>query len=106
MRNRVPQKPSARGSSTFRIVLLTPLAILMQTGNASGQDLRPVLDEAGSRWVTIDQVALGALDLDLSRFVVLAPDVYQVRTRWRFANVQTSREGYRYETSVAVRAID
>jgi hypothetical protein len=99
-------KQGVSGSPIVRIPLLVLLAMVMTAGRAAAQDLRPTLEEAGSEWVTVDRVELGAVDLDVSRFVALAPDVYQVRTRWRFASAQTSREGYRYQTSVAVRAID
>lgn len=106
MRHSNAGKPRAPWSSLMRVPLLALLSILATVGGADAQDLRPTLDEAGSRWVTIDHVELGAVDLDVSRFVVLSPDVYQVRTRWRFSRAQTSHDGYRYETSVAVRAID
>lgn len=94
------------GSSIARMPFLVLLSLLLLGTPAAAQDLRPTLDEAGSSWVTIERVELGAVDLDTSRVVVMAPDVYQVRTRWRFANEQTAHEGYRYQTSVAVRAID
>jgi hypothetical protein len=91
---------------SIRIALLALLSVPVLPDAAGAQDLRPTMDEAGTRWVNIDRVELGAMDLDTSRFVVLAPGVYQIRTRWRFASTQTSRDGYRYQTSVAVRAID
>ena len=94
------------GARRFRISFLALLSLLLLAGSAAAQELRPTLDEAGSRWVTIDRVELGSVDLDTSRMVEMSPDVYQVRTRWRFANVQTSPEGYHYQSSVAVRGID
>jgi hypothetical protein len=90
----------------LRSVPVALVAVLIQHAPAAGQDLRPSLDEAESRWLTIDRVELGTVELDTSRVVVIAPDVYQVRTRWRFADVQTSPQGYRYQTSVAVRGVD
>ena len=91
--------------SPMRIAFFTIVIILFPTLGIA-QDLRPTLDEGAARWVNVDRVELGAVDLDMSRFVAVAPGVYQVRTRWRFAKPQTSRDGYNYQTSVAVRAID
>lgn len=93
-------------SSMLRVVVLAVGGLLTQSSTVAAQDLRPDMDESGSRWITIDKVEFGTVDLDTSRVVVIAPDVYQVRTRWRFANVQTSPEGYRYQTTVAVRGVD
>lgn len=97
----------ARPSASFLSGLLLPLvcAVLVPSV-AAGQQLRPDVDVAGSEWVTIDRVELGSVELDASRLVEVAPDVYQVRTRWRFAALQTSPDGSRYESSVAVRGID
>lgn len=46
------------------------------------------------------------MELDTTHVVPIAPHTYQVRTRWRFDQVQTSPEGYPYRSSVAVRGID
>lgn len=96
---------AALRSVVLRIVPIA-VALLAQPIQASGQELRPDVDGPGAEWVTIDRVELGAMELDVSQVVAVAPDVYQVRTRWRFADVQTSPEGYRYESSVAVRGVD
>lgn len=93
-------------SSVLRLALLAVAGLFTQTSAVAAQDLRPDMDETGSRWITIDQVEFGSVDLDVSRMVAIAPDVYQVRTRWRFASLQTSPEGYSYGSSVAVRGID
>ena len=106
MRHSNAMKTRVSEPSIRRVLLIALLPLVGAAGSAAAQDLRPTLEEAGSRWVTVDRAELGAVDLDMSRFVVLSPDVYQVRTRWRFAKAQTSRDGYRYQTSVAVRAID
>ena len=86
--------------------LVSAAATLAIPSIAAGQQLRPDVDLNDSRWVTIDEVELGSVELDTSRLIPVAPDVYQVRTRWTFASVQTSPEGYRYESTVAVRGID
>lgn len=72
---------------------------------AAAQDLRPDVELDGG-WLTIDRVELGAVELDTARVVPMAPHVYQVRTRWRFADVQISPEGHQYRSSIAVRGID
>jgi hypothetical protein len=79
--------------------------ILIQAGPAAGQTLVSRI-EAESRWETIDVVEFGAMDLDVSRVTVTAPGIYEVRTRWRFATAQTTPEGQRYQSSVAVRGVD
>lgn len=91
---------------TLALVAFAAATLLIGASPAAAQELRPDVDDAGSHWETIDQVELGSVELDTSRLVPIAPGVYQVRTRWRFASVQTSPEGYRYETSVAVRGVD
>lgn len=96
-----PRRPSFLAG-----LLMVVAGALAFPGVAMGQQLRPDVDDAHSRWVTIDQVDLGSVELDTSRLIAVAPDVYQVRTRWNFASVQTSPEGYRYESTVAVRGID
>ena len=106
MRHIVNRPSTASTTWMPRTLLASLLAITAQAGSAAAQDLRPTLDDAASRWVTVDQVEMGSVDVDTSRVVLLAPDVYQARTRWRFATEQTAREGYRYQTTVAVRAID
>lgn len=106
MRYIVNSRPASRGAALVRILPLTAAALLLQVAALGAQELRPDLEDVGSRWVTIDRVELGSVELDESRVVPLGPDVYQVRTRWRFASVQTSPEGYRYQTSVAVRGVD
>lgn len=106
MRSSISPRSSTPRPSRLRVPLVALLALLSQAGSATAQDLRPTLDEAESRWVTVDRVEMGTVDVDTSRVVALGPEVYQVRTRWRFADMQTSHEGYRYQTSVAVRAID
>lgn len=95
--------PGAR--SPLRAAGLTLGLTLSILGPAAAQDLRPDVDVDGP-WLTIDRVELGAVELDTAQVVEVAPDVYTVRTRWRFAHVQTSPEGYRYRSSVAVRGID
>ena len=106
MRFTTTSQAGALRRSILRLLVLAAAGLFAQSSAAAAQDLRPDMDETGSRWITIDQVEFGTVDLDTSRVVVIAPDVYQVRTRWRFANVQTSPEGYHYQSSVAVRGID
>lgn len=96
----------ARRPASFLSGLLLFACTVLVHGTVEGQQLRSDVEAPGSDWVTIDRVELGSVDLDTSRLVEVAPDVYQVRTRWRFASTQTSPEGYRYESSVAVRGID
>lgn len=105
MRYAITTPATGLRSAVARIVPLAA-ALLVQPVAASSQELRPDVDGPGARWVTIDQVEFGAVELDVSQVVAVAPDVYQVRTRWRFADVQTSPEGYHYQTSVAVRGVD
>lgn len=103
----MPQHRYARRSASFLSGLVLFFAFtLLSPVDAVGQQLRPDVEEAESRWVMIDRVELGSVELDASRLLQVAPDVYQVRTRWRFAAPQTSPEGYRYESTVAVRGID
>jgi hypothetical protein len=106
MRYTITSPADALRNAILRIVAVAAVGLLVQPSTSAAQDLRPDLDEARSHWITIDQVDFGTVDLDTSRVVVIAPDVYQVRTRWRFATVQTSPEGHRYQTSVAVRGVD
>lgn len=106
MRHHLRRLSATLRERLVRSTLLALTLLLTQLAPGAAQDLRPELDEVASRWITIDRVELGAVDLDTSRVVVIAPDVYQVRTRWRFSSVQTSPEGHRYRTSVAVRGVD
>src|SRR5690606_34287123 len=98
----------ARGfvSMIIRAVVATIAGLLVQAVPAASQDPYPDLDETRGHWITVDEVEFGAVDLDIGDVEVLGPGVYQVRTRWRFANTQTTPDGRLYETSVAVRGID
>lgn len=91
--------------SLLRATGLTLAPTLLALTSSAAQVLRPDVDVDG-RWLTIDRVELGAVELDTAGVVLVAPNVYHVRTRWRFSQVQTSPEGYRYRSSVAVRGID
>src|SRR5690606_6866417 len=89
---------------TFTLMALVGL-LLFHRDAAAAQQLRPDLALDG-RWITLERVELGALELDTTHVLPMGPHTYQVRTRWQFDEVPTSPEGYRYRSSVAVRGID
>jgi hypothetical protein len=76
------------------------------TQAAAAQDPAPELDQNVGHWVVVDEVEYGTIYLDTAGVEVLMADVYNIRTRWIFADVQTSRDGEEYSSSVAVRVVN
>lgn len=76
------------------------------TQSVAAQDTAPELDQKVGDWVVVDEVEYGTIYLDTAGVEVLTPDVYNIRTRWSFADVQTGRNGEEYSSSVAVRVVN
>lgn len=89
------------------LLLLVLLALFAATVRpVAAQAHFAALEDGGSTWVAIDHVEHGDIYLDTASIVALGEDVFQVRTRWQFARVQTDGDGEPYRTSVALRAVD
>lgn len=89
----------ARGWLAVALVLSAPEV-------ATAQSARHALDERNGSWAMVSEIEFGAIYLDTARIEVLQPEVYEVRTLWRFAEAQHDEEGAAYHSSVAERAID
>jgi hypothetical protein len=84
-------------------------AVALHAAVASGaaaQSNEYALQAGDGAWELVNRVELGAIYVDTDGIVLLKPDVYQVRTMWRFASPQRDHEGEAFRTSVAVRAVD
>lgn len=73
---------------------------------AAAQSAPGSRDDGADEWVVIDETEYGVISLDTAHVVALEPDVYQVRTHWRFAQRQATRGGDRYDSSVAQRVVN
>jgi hypothetical protein len=72
----------------------------------TAQSAPDVRDDGANEWAVIDQTDYGTISLDTAHVVALEPDVYQVRTHWRFAKRQATRGGARYDSSLAERVVN
>lgn len=91
----------------IRLLLLLGVLSLGVSAPVVAQDIQQVLDERVGSWTQIDRTEFGTIYMDTTQIQALDADIYQVRTRWAFSEVQTDHEGdHRYRSSVAVRAIN
>lgn len=72
----------------------------------AAQSAPGVRDDGAAEWVVIDETEYGIISLDTAHVVALEPDIYQVRTYWRFAQRQATRGGDRYDSSLAQRVVN
>lgn len=81
-------------------------ALCSMAAPVAAQDAPQLREDGANEWVVIDRTDYGTILLDTAHVVALEPDVYQVRTHWRFATQQATRGGARYDSSLAERVVN
>lgn len=81
-------------------------ALYCMAAPVAAQDTPQLREDGANQWVVIDRTDYGTISLDTAHVVALEPDVYQVRTHWRFARRQATRGGARYDSSLAERVVN
>ena len=92
-------------STTSRLLGAVAMLYCMAAPDAA-QSAPGVRDDGAAEWVVIDETEYGVISLDTAHVVALEPDVYQVRTHWRFSRRQATRGGARYDSSLAQRVVN
>lgn len=86
-------------------LLIAGVLTMVSAGSASAQSFAS-LDQKVGDWTVVDEVEYGTIYLDTATVEVVDADVYNIRTRWSFADEQTNVDGQQYSSSVAVRAVN
>lgn len=93
-------------STHFRLAAFSVIVLVAANAAPAGAQSAPDLNERVGDWVVVDQLDYGTIYIDTAHVEPVDPGVYNVRTRWSFADVQTNPEGDRYRSSVALRAVN
>lgn len=86
-------------------LLFAAVLTVVSAGSAAAQSAAD-LDQRVGDWSVVDEVEYGTIYLDTATVEVLDADIYNIRTRWSFADEQTNADGQQYSSSVAVRAVN